>query len=190
MAPQCDRYISTIWVALLVVWLIGALATKRTARRQTTSSRLIEAAACGLACALLAGTHPGLGVLNAPFVREAATVSWVGLALTIVGALFAVWARFYLGGNWSLTVTVKEGHTLIRGGPYAVVRHPIYSGLSLAVLGTALTVGEFRGLVAVGLVVFGLLHKSLVEERLMREEFGAEYERYCRDVKALIPFVW
>ena len=114
----------------------------------------------------------------------------MGLALTIVGALFAVWARFYLGGNWSLTVTVKEGHTLIRGGPYAVVRHPIYSGLSLAVLGTALTVGEFRGLVAVGLVVFGLLHKSLVEERLMREEFGAEYERYCRDVKALIPFVW
>jgi hypothetical protein len=74
MAPQFDRYISTIWVALLVVWLIGALATKRTARRQTTSSRLIEAAACGLACALLAGTHPGLGVLNAPFVREAATV--------------------------------------------------------------------------------------------------------------------
>jgi hypothetical protein len=72
---------------------------------------------------------------------------------------------FLLGGNWSLTVTVKAGHTLIRGGPYAVARHPIYSGLSLAVLGTALTVGEFRGLVAVGLVVFGFRHKSLVEER-------------------------
>jgi protein-S-isoprenylcysteine O-methyltransferase Ste14 len=87
-------------------------------------------------------------------------------------------------------VTVKAGHTLIRGGPYAVVRHPIYSGLSLAVLGTALAVGELRGLLAVGLVAFGFWHKSLLEERFMREEFGAEYERYCRDVKALIPFVW
>ena len=140
--------------------------------------------------ALLAGTFPELGVLNERFVPEAAALSWTGLALTVAGILFAAWARFYLGGNWSLSVTVKQGHTLIRGGPYAAVRHPIYSGLSLAVLGTALAVGEFRGLVAVGLVVFGFRHKSLMEERFMREEFGAGYERYCREVKALIPFAW
>jgi protein-S-isoprenylcysteine O-methyltransferase len=190
MTPDLDQYFRAIWTALLVIWLIGAVTTKRTARREMRSSRLIEVAACWLAYVLLSGTRPGLGVLNERFVPEAVAVSWTGVALTMAGVLFAVWARFYLGGNWSSAVTVKEGHTLIRGGPYAVVRHPIYSGLSLAVLGTATAVGEFRGLVAVGLVVLAWRHKSLVEERFMREEFGAEYERYCRDVKALIPFVW
>jgi protein-S-isoprenylcysteine O-methyltransferase Ste14 len=95
-----------------------------------------------------------------------------------------------LGGNWSGRVTIKEGHTLEKRGPYAIVRHPIYSGLLLAVLGTAIAFREIRGLIAVALVFAMLLMKSRMEERFMMEEFGSVYRDYGRQVKALIPFVY
>jgi protein-S-isoprenylcysteine O-methyltransferase Ste14 len=116
-------------------------------------------------------------------------IAWTGLALTVIGCAFAIWARLSLGRNWSGTVTVKEGHQLMRRGPYAVVRHPIYSGGLLALLGTALVVGELRGLLGVALAFLGWGTKLRLEEAFMSEQFGAEYTRYRREVKALIPFV-
>jgi protein-S-isoprenylcysteine O-methyltransferase len=103
---------------------------------------------------------------------------------------FTLWARFFLGRNWSGTVTVKVNHELIRGGPYGTVRHPIYMGLSLAFLGTAIGFGELRGLVGLPILVFGWKYKANVEERFMIGQFGAQYERYRREVKGLIPFIW
>ena len=85
---------------------------------------------------------------------------------------------------------MKQDHELVRNGPYALVRHPIYSGLALAILGTALAVGEVRCLLAFILVVFEFKRKSLQEERFMIEQFGAQYVQYRREVKSLIPFVW
>jgi protein-S-isoprenylcysteine O-methyltransferase Ste14 len=111
-----------------------------------------------------------------------------GLALLIAGLLFAVWARVHLGRNWSGSVTVKEGHELIRTGPYGLVRHPIYTGLITAVLGTAIVSGTVRA--ALGLVIISgsLVLKLRTEEDFMRETFPDQYPRYANQVPALIPF--
>ena len=98
-------------------------------------------------------------------------------------------ARFFLGRNWSGIVTIKQGHTLVRKGPYRFVRHPIYTGLLLAIFGTALAIGEIRALIGAGLVFALFVHKISLEESFMTEQFGADYADYRRNVKALIPFV-
>ena len=93
----------------------------------------------------------------------------------------------HLGRNWSGTVTVKENHELIRSGPYAIVRHPIYTGLLLAVLGTAIVFGEWRGLLAFCFLTIALLLKLQREERFMEESFPDTYPSYRAQVPALIP---
>ena len=98
-----------------------------------------------------------------------------------------MWARFYIGQNWSSAVTIKIGHELIRTGPYAWVRHPIYSGLLLAMIGTALACRETRGLLAIVLLWLGFWIKSRMEEGFMRKAFGPEYQEYSRSTGALIP---
>jgi protein-S-isoprenylcysteine O-methyltransferase Ste14 len=98
--------------------------------------------------------------------------------------------RALLGSNWSATVTVKQHHELIRRGPYAIVRHPIYSGFLLGVLGTALALGEVRGLVALALAFAGWYLKARNEEQFLVEQFGDAYVGYRRNVKQLIPFVF
>jgi protein-S-isoprenylcysteine O-methyltransferase Ste14 len=113
----------------------------------------------------------------------------VGIALVATGLGFAVWARSYLGTNWSSVVTLKEGHALVRTGPYKYVRHPIYSGLLLAVCGSAAVTGEWRGILALGLAILALLYKSRVEEARLRETFS-EYDAYCRHTAALVPFLF
>ena len=105
------------------------------------------------------------------------------------GLGFAVWARRCLGRNWSGIVTVKQGHELIRSGPYALVRHPIYTGLLLAILGTASAIGEWRGLIAFVLITAGFVLKLRIEEDFISETFGEQYARYRAEVPALIPFI-
>jgi protein-S-isoprenylcysteine O-methyltransferase Ste14 len=102
--------------------------------------------------------------------------------------LFTVWARVYLGGNWSGIVTIKHDHELIASGPYAIVRHPIYTGLLVAFIGSAVARGEWRGVLAVLIAWMALWRKLRLEERWMAERFGQQYEAYCRRVPALVPF--
>jgi protein-S-isoprenylcysteine O-methyltransferase Ste14 len=172
------------------VWLTAAFATKATVRRQSVGSRLREVLPL-IAAFVLLRSNPGLMEwLSVRFVP--ATFEWesLGAAVTVAGLLIAIWARFYLGANWSATVTVKQDHQLIRSGPYSVVRHPIYSGLLLAMLGTAIYVGEIRGLVAVALATWGWKMKSRIEEAFMESEFGDQYVRYRHEVRGLVPFLW
>jgi protein-S-isoprenylcysteine O-methyltransferase Ste14 len=111
----------------------------------------------------------------------------VGVTLTAVGVGFAIWARFYLGQNWSGAVTIKVDHQLIRSGPYAWVRHPIYTGFLLAIIGTAVTRRELRGLIAIVLLGLAFWIKIQMEEVFMRKTFGPEYEEYSAATGALIP---
>src|SRR5262249_13239381 len=109
--------------------------------------------------------------------------------LTLAGIGFSIWARLFLGRNWSGRVTIKEQHELIQSGPYSIVRHPIYSGFLLAILGTALVQGHLRSLLALPLAALGWSLKLRLEESFMAHQFGSAYLDYKRRVKALVPFV-
>jgi protein-S-isoprenylcysteine O-methyltransferase Ste14 len=114
-------------------------------------------------------------------------LDWTGVALTFVGSILAIWARLILGQNWSAEVSLKAGHELVRSGPYAYIRHPIYAGLLLAVIGTATILGEWRGLAAIAL--FAIAHglKARKEERFLSAEFGEEYRQYRERTGSLLP---
>jgi protein-S-isoprenylcysteine O-methyltransferase Ste14 len=130
------------------------------------------------------------GPLAWRFVPGSSVVDYVGLFLAVVGVAFAIWARLVLGRNGSGAVTIKRNHTLIRTGPYAVVRHPIYAGFSLAIFGTAIAIGEIPGLVASGVAMTGMKSKSRLEEAFMMDQFGEAYVQSRKDVRAaMIPFV-
>src|ERR1700682_4953590 len=113
------------WFATGLLWIVGAFAAKRTTRPQSASSRLLHITLRLLALAVGYSKRFEFGLFARPFVPASPAVGYTDLAFALVGISFAVWARLLLGGNWSGTVTVKEGHTLVRRDPYAIVRHPI-----------------------------------------------------------------
>jgi protein-S-isoprenylcysteine O-methyltransferase Ste14 len=189
MLPGIDLWINRVWLALGVIWLIGALITKRTARVQTTGSRLIQFALTAAGFFLVLQPDLDSGFLGFRYLPQSSAAAYLGFALTVSGAALAVSARILLGKNWSAAVTIKQDHEIIRRGPYALVRHPMYSGFLLAMLGTALAMGEVRGLLAIGLAFLGLWLKLRTEEQFLMDQFGAQYIKYRQQTKALIPFV-
>ena len=189
MQPEIQRYCEWIWIGVGLVWLAGTVKVKPAVRRQGAAGRWQHIAVMALAFGLLFSSSARVGPLVWRWLPDSAIMAWTGLALTAAGCAYAVWARLLLAGNWSGSVTIKQDHELVRKGPYAIVRHPIYSGALLAMLGTALVQGELHGLAAVVLAFFGFLTKSRVEEAFMTSQFGPDYVQYQRDVKALIPFV-
>jgi protein-S-isoprenylcysteine O-methyltransferase Ste14 len=189
MQAHIQLWIKSIWFALGIIWAIGAFLTKRTARVQTSNSRLVQGALAAGGFLLLLRPDMGFGPLDRRFLPESTAAAYAGLVLTACGAALAVWARVFLGANWSATVTIKQDHEIIRSGPYALVRHPIYSGFLLGMLGTAIAIGEVRGLLAIGLAFLGWWLKLRTEERFLVEQFGTQYVKYRQETKALIPFV-
>jgi len=179
-----------LWIVLVTVWVVGAFMTRQTARQQTSNSRLWQMGIVLLGMWLLFGQGTGFAWMDEAAFPVATVVALAGLGTTLAGVAFAIWARVTLGANWSGVITVKEGHTLVRRGPYRIVRHPIYTGLLIAVAGTALTYGSIRGILALPIVAFGLWLKTLTEERFMVQEFGEEYLCYKHEVPALVPFLF
>ena len=182
-----------LWVALAIIWLIGAIIAKRVEREQSSGSRLTHLIPEVLAFFLLFVRDPERHWphwLHWRFIPEQSSgVVWTGLALTAIGIAFAIWARFWIGSNWSGRITIKQDHQLIQNGPYAIVRHPIYSGVLLAFVGTVLIHGELAGLLGLAFAIFGWSLKLHLEEVFMVQQFGNVYLDYKRRVKALIPFV-
>jgi protein-S-isoprenylcysteine O-methyltransferase Ste14 len=185
-----DLPFAVFWLAWLAYWIIAARNVKATRRRESPVSRLVTVVPTVSAAALLVFRGQPLHWLNARFLPQTVAVYWLGLLMTVLGLAFAVWARVHLGRNWSGTVTVKEDHELIRTGPYGLVRHPIYTGLLLAILGTAVAFGAWRGLLAFGFLTVAFLFKLRREERFMNESFPSDYPRYRAAVPALIPCIF
>jgi len=179
--------VPALWLCWIAYWAIAARGVKRTARRESLRSRLSHQLPL-LGGAVLMAVPVG-GVLDARFVPATPLWQWLAVALLALGLGFTVYARIWLAGNWSSEVTLKQGHELIRNGPYALVRHPIYSGLLLALFASALAVGRWRALAGLALFVAALLRKLTIEERFMADRFGAAYARYREDVAALVPFL-
>jgi protein-S-isoprenylcysteine O-methyltransferase Ste14 len=190
MQPTVLQYVNAIWSLVGIYWVVGMVLAKPTIKSESILSGATHITLACAAVLLVWDPATGRGFLGYSHTSPAGWVAWLGLAVTIGGCAFAIWARATLGSNWSSVVTVKQDHELILRGPYAMVRHPIYSGLLLALTGTAIAVGEIRAFIGLGLAFIGFLLKSAAEEKFMREEFSTEYARYSQRVRRLIPFVF
>lgn len=178
-----------MWAGYLAYWQLMSRGSKNSEREEPRLKRLVRLVALLCAAALLAYPRIPLPVLGWRFLPVGDFGFWVGAAITAGGLLFSIWARRHLGTNWSQAVTVKEDHELITSGPYAMVRHPIYTGLLTAFAGSAIARGEWRGLLAIVLVVIVLWRKLRLEEEWMQSRFGDAYETYARRVRRLMPYI-
>lgn len=179
--------VGACWVVFLVIWAVTSLRAKTSVRRGLNSAGvLFRVGVLVLALALGQGVARGWIPRPAPFPYG---VQAAGVALTVLGIGFAVWARMILGSNWGMPMTLREKPDLITAGPYGLVRHPIYTGIIFAMLGTALTVGAWWFFVL--LIAFGyFLISALQEEKDMVQHFPDAYPAYMARTKRLIPFVF
>ena len=183
-------FFPAVWIAFFIYWQIRAIHTKKTERLEPAVSRILRVVTILVAIVLLSTTRIPLPWLYRPLWRVGFWLFWLGAAVTVGGLLFAVWAREHLGGNWSRAVTIKQDHELISTGPYAVVRHPIYTGILAGFVGVAIALGEVRGLVALALMFLMFWFKLSKEERWMRSQFGEAYAEYVHRTAALVPYVF
>ena len=182
------RYLIVVpWMVFVAYWAVSALKTRRTVSQESFASRygvfLLEI----LGFVMLFGGIGELGVLSRHVFPQNYGSAVAGVVLTWIGIAIALWARWHLGQYWSARITLKEDHKLIRTGPYAHFRHPIYSGLDLAALGGALAIDEWRCVVGVGLIVLGYWFKARKEESMLTGQFGEEFKEHCRHTGFLLP---
>ena len=194
IAELSNTLIAVLWAVWIVVWTGAAFFVKRTKRKEPLFTKLGERVPIVAGFVLLVTAYRAPrrvpAALTQRFFGEGPALAVFALALVVLGLLVAYWARVHLGRNWSGEVIVKENHTLITSGPYRWIRHPIYSGMTVALIGTALATGAPYGFIAVGLIVFGFLVRVRLEEALMRETFPGEYDNYSRHTARLIPGVY
>src|SRR5258707_9285617 len=187
MTVAFNSIIGVCWAIFILYWLISAPWTKVVAEKQSVWSALAHRIPLGCSYFLLADLHlpPPMNLSVTPHADWARAM---GVSVCVLGLLEALWARWTLAGNWSSAVTFKQGHELIRTGPYRFVRHPIYTGILAMGLGTALDIGEFHCWLALPLMTAAFWINLKQEEELLLRHFPDEYPIYKRQVKALVPF--
>lgn len=178
---------AVFWIAWLVSWIVAALWANRTEKRAFSWDTILYQIIVLIGAALL--TPWTARRLHMQVLWHVGYGGGIALALlTLAGLLFTWWARIHLGRLWSGTITRKQGHRVIDSGPYALVRHPIYSGLIFALVATAIAQARISALAGAAMIAFGLWVKARIEERFLTAELGAEaYGAYRRRVPMLIP---
>ena len=185
-----ELFFPVVWIAFLVYWRIKAIGTKSTQRVEPAASQIARAVALLIVVIMLLTNRIPLHWLYRQLWPSGLWSFWVGAAVTVGGLLFAVWARRHLGSNWSRAVTIKQDHELIITGPYALVRHPIYTGILTGFLGTAIALSQVRGVIAFVLVFLVFWAKLRMEEEWMRSQFGETYATYAQQTAALVPYLF
>jgi protein-S-isoprenylcysteine O-methyltransferase Ste14 len=182
------QWIRILWLVFGLYWLVSALKRKTTKKRETIFQRLAYMLPLIVGFWFLFGPAAQFYLrLGTRFVPATPVYGWLGVAITVAGVAVAIWARWHLGANWSGVVTLKEGHELIRTGPYRMIRHPIYTGILLALLGTGVTIGEVCGLLAVALAWSSFYFKARREESFLAQEFGPAFKEHQRSTGMFLP---
>jgi protein-S-isoprenylcysteine O-methyltransferase Ste14 len=181
---------AALWLVWLAGWWLGALKTAPTVTRESPGSQLSYSIFVWIGGALLFFNAVRGGIFSVALYPANQIVAWIGVVLVALGLSYAVWARLHLGRMWSAVVTLKAEHRIVKTGPYTLTRHPIYTGLLLALVGTALVRDTVAGLIGCALIVTGFVLKLRQEERMLIEHFGQDYRVYRKQVPALIPQPW
>ena len=184
-----ESFFPVVWSAFLLYWGIRAVKTKSIQRLEPAASRILRALLLLFAIVLLSTTRIPLPWLYRQLWPTGIWPFWIGAAVTVAGLLFAVWARQHLASNWSSSITIKQGHELITTGPYALVRHPIYTGILTGFLGTAIALAQVRGFIGFVVIFVVLCAKLRMEEEWMRSQFGETYATYAQQTAALVPYL-
>jgi protein-S-isoprenylcysteine O-methyltransferase Ste14 len=196
-----ETVILTCWATFIVVWAVSALNTKQDVPgsqgklwQQFGLLRLVAAVvvlsfvAVRIATGTAHFTNFGL-IFSRGIFPESTVLGWTAAALSVIGLGFAIWARVQLGRNWSPRPAAKEEHELVTTGPYAYVRHPIYTGVILMAFGAAVT-GSFWGIGVFIIACLTFILRIGKEEQIILELFPNEYPEYQKRTKRLVPFVW
>lgn len=171
------------WGAFWLYWLVAAFSVKRGKVPWSRQLRIRALIVVVVVILVRFGVFRGHGLNTSPW-RSA-----FGLGLFALGLGFAIWARVHIGRNWGMPMTQKDEPELVTSGPYHLVRHPIYSGILVAGVGTAVGL-TWLWLIAVGLAGIYFLYSATVEERYLTEQFPDAYPAYKHSTKMLVPFVF
>jgi protein-S-isoprenylcysteine O-methyltransferase Ste14 len=182
--PALLLVLAVAWAGLGLLWAAPAKGPQSAEFKWYRSIRLVILAAV---FSLLFWEATAVGVLGKRFVPDLPALGIVGFLATLCGLFVSSWSRIALGKYWSDKVIVQTEHQLIRTGPYACMRHPLYSGVLLAVLGTALVLGEVRGLVSFAVLLVNYMIKAKREERILAERFGPEFNSHVARTGFLLP---
>jgi protein-S-isoprenylcysteine O-methyltransferase Ste14 len=170
-----------------IYWTAAAKDSAPAQSSESRSSRGLHLAVLNGGLLLLILSVPGL---TRRFLPASTLLQASGIAVEIAGIAFAIWSRRHLGSNWSGEVRLASGHQLVRSGPYAHLRHPIYTGVLLMYLGVALVSGEIHALIGLAVIVLAYLRKIRLEDKLLAQNFGVDWDAWRRDTWALMPLVY
>jgi protein-S-isoprenylcysteine O-methyltransferase Ste14 len=176
-----------LWLFFAFYWLVTSMNVNKMRKREPWGQRLAFLLVFVACCILVmyAGEH--FGILDRRFVPARPWIAWLGIALEAAGIAFAIWARNHIGKYWSASVSLREGHELIRSGPYARIRHPIYSGMLLAAAGITIWSGRWGALIVLGFALFAVVVKAKKEEALLAGEFGPAFDEHRHRTGFLLP---
>jgi protein-S-isoprenylcysteine O-methyltransferase Ste14 len=181
------------WLVFFAYWILSGLGAKKTIKSGRWGRATILRVGVVVLVMMFLNSSVGKPLLERVRHPVSSAVGSIvaasGVALCVAGIAFAIWARRHLGTNWGMPMSVKEHPELVTSGPYAVVRHPIYTGVLIAMLGSAL-VGGLPWLVLLLLSVGYFSYAARTEERRFLNEFPSEYPAYRARTKMLIPFVF
>jgi protein-S-isoprenylcysteine O-methyltransferase Ste14 len=177
------------WIVWLISWFAAAAWSERTVRRPAVRREVLYRVLTLAGAMFMFGFNPDGERADTPLWPVASIIGWLLACLVICGFLFTWWARIHLGQLWSSSVTRKEHHHVVDSGPYAIVRHPIYTGLLLAIIATVLLRVTIITLTGSALIAAGIYVKARVEEEFLRQQLGESYDAYARRVPMLLPFL-
>lgn len=183
MAKAVGVTIAVGWLAFWAFWFAAAVTAKRS-RLGTYSSVSVLLRLGIFVLSLVLIRFKAFGALVPGPALQA-----LGLVLWVLGLAFAAWARLYIGRNWGMPMTERVDPELVITGPYRCVRHPIYTGVILALVGTTLAIGAYWLLITVAVAAY-FIYSATVEERNLAREFPVTYPAYKRSTKMLIPLVF
>ena len=186
-AHRAFRLCGRAWLFWGIWWVLMAFFSKSTKRRENPWQRLEHLVPTVLGFVLIFDDQLRAAWLTRPVFPDHPALALAAVVVTLLGLGFAVWARLALGGNWSGSITIKKGHQLIRRGPYRFIRHPIYTGMLVALLATATVERQVSGLLGFALFLFALYRKARREESFLSEEFGPAYVEHSEHTGMFLP---
>jgi len=178
------------WIVFIVVWFVSAFGAKRNLSTPWWRSGWLRII---IAFVIYAIFHQEIHTAffashELPLVNP--IISAIGALLAIIGIALAIWARLYIGSNWGMPMTLKENRELVTSGPYKYIRHPIYTGVMLTMIGTVLALGLLWLLLPFAIYSLYFIYSATSEEKTLAEELPNEYPAYKKRTKMLIPFIF